>query len=183
MILKRKGAIAYNLFWEHPSFSDLSHRRLSLPEWFSLSLSLNLSQESCIRVPSLCILYLSCTLLGPSSIGMAMSILHFLYPSRPYPWNVGNVYFIFLLCLIALCMMYICVCVYIYIYIYMPLCVWVIMHFVWWTLMVMWVTFSGHVSTPRDYLTTHHSVARAPYTHVHMCCRGGVPYLGCVTRI
>jgi len=52
---------------------------------------------------------------------MAMSILHLLYFAGPYPWNVGNVYFTFLLYVIALCMMYV--------YIYMPAYVWVIVHF------------------------------------------------------
>ena len=65
------------------------------------------SLEHCIKVSSLCTLYLSCTLLRLCSLGMAMSILHFLYLVRPYPWDVGNVYFTFLLCLIALCMMYV----------------------------------------------------------------------------
>ena len=44
-----------------------------------------------------------------------MSILHFLYFAGPYPWNVGNVYFTFMLCVITLCMMY----VYIYIWLRM----------------------------------------------------------------
>ena len=49
-----------------------------------------------------------------------MSILHFLYFAEPYPWNVGNVYFTFMLCVITLCMMY----VYIYIYIWLRMCGW-----------------------------------------------------------
>ena len=40
-----------------------------------------------------------------------MSVLHFLYLTRPYPWNVGNVYFTFLLCVTALCMIYVYMCV------------------------------------------------------------------------
>ena len=46
-------------------------------------------------------------------LGMAMSVLHFLYLTGPCPWNVGNVCFNFLLYVIALCMMYVCVCIYI----------------------------------------------------------------------
>ena len=64
----------------------------SLPEWLYLSLSLLASSpEHCIRVSCLCNLYLSCTLLGPYSLGMAMFVLHFLYLIGPYPWDVGNV--------------------------------------------------------------------------------------------
>ena len=54
----------------------------------------------------------------PCSLGMVMSVLHFLYLVGSYPWNVDNVCFTFLLYVIALCMMYVYVCVYIYIYIY-----------------------------------------------------------------
>ena len=63
----------------------------------------------------------SCSLLGPRSLGMTMSVLHFLYLTGPYPWNIGKVWFIFPLCVVALCMMY--VCVYIYIYIFACMCV------------------------------------------------------------
>ena len=49
-------------------------------------------------------------------MGMAISALHFLYLAGSYPWNVGNVWFTFLLCVIALYMMYVCMCIYIYIY-------------------------------------------------------------------
>ena len=76
-------------------------------------------------------------------LGMAMSVLHFLYLTEPCPWNVGNVCFTFLLCGIALCMMYVCI----YIYIYMPACVWLIVHFVWWTLMVKRATLADHKCT------------------------------------
>jgi len=38
---------------------------------------------------------------------MTMSVLYFLYLIGPYTWNVGNVYFTFLLCVIALRMMYV----------------------------------------------------------------------------
>ena len=55
-------------------------------------------------------------MLGPHSLGMAMSNLHFLYLARPYPWNVGNVCFTFSLYVIALCMMYV--------YLYMLVCGW-----------------------------------------------------------
>ena len=34
--------------------------------------------------------------------------------------------------------------IYIYIYIYLLACVWVIVHFVWWTLVAMWATLSSH---------------------------------------
>ena len=54
-------------------------------------------------------IYLSCTLLGPRSQGMAMPDLLFLYLAWPYPWNIGNVWFTFLLRVFALCMIYICV--------------------------------------------------------------------------
>ena len=49
---------------------------------------------------------------------MAMFVLHFLYLVGPCPWNVGNVCFTFLLCVIALCMMY----VYLYMLVYGWLC-------------------------------------------------------------
>ena len=55
-------------------------------------------------------------MLGPCSLGMTMSNLYFLYLARPYPWNVDNVYFTFLLCVIALCMMFL--------YLYMLVCRW-----------------------------------------------------------
>ena len=67
-------------------------------------------------------LYLSCTLLGSRFLDMTMFDLHFLYLAGPYRWNVGDVWFIFLLYMLALCMMYVCVyfcvCVCVYIYIY-----------------------------------------------------------------
>ena len=47
-----------------------------------------------------------------------MSVLHFLYLAGPYPWNVGNVWFTFTLCVITLCMMY----VYLYLLVYGWLC-------------------------------------------------------------
>ena len=64
----------------------------------------------------------SCSLLGPHFLGMTVSVLHFLYLTGPYPWNIGKVWFIFPLCVVALCMMY--VCVYIYIYICLHVCGW-----------------------------------------------------------
>ena len=53
-----------------------------------------------------CVIF-TCTLLGPCSLGMIISTLYFLYLTRPYPWNIGNVWFIFLLYRLALCMMYV----------------------------------------------------------------------------
>ena len=56
--------------------------------------------------------FFSCTLIGSSSLGMAMSDLSFLYLARPYPWNVGNVWFIFpalYACIVH--DVYVCVCV------------------------------------------------------------------------
>ena len=64
--------------------------------------------------------YLSCTLLGPHSLGMTMSDLLFLYLVGPYLWNIGDVWFNFLLCVLVLCM----------IYIYMSACLKMVMHFV-----------------------------------------------------
>ena len=55
---------------------------------------------------------------------MEMLVSYFLYLAGPYLWDVDNVRFTFLLCVMALCMMYVCV----YIYIYMPACVWVIVY-------------------------------------------------------
>ena len=48
-------------------------------------------------------------------MGMAMFVLHFSYLTGPYPWNVGNICFTFLLYVIALCVMYVCmyVCIYV----------------------------------------------------------------------
>ena len=57
-------------------------------------------------------------LLVPHSLGMAMSVLHFLYLVGPYPWNIGNVWFIFLLYVIALCTMHVYIHTYIHTYIY-----------------------------------------------------------------
>ena len=56
--------------------------------------------------------YLSCTLLGPHSLGMTMFDLLFLYLVGPYLWNVGDVWFNFLLCVLVLCMIYIYVCLF-----------------------------------------------------------------------
>ena len=53
-----------------------------------------------------CVIF-TCTLLGPCSLGMIISALYFSYLTRPYPWNIGNVWFIFLLYRHALCMMYV----------------------------------------------------------------------------
>ena len=63
-------------------------------------------------------LLFSCSLLGPHFLGMAMSVLHFLYLARKYLWNVGNVWFTFLLYMIVLCMMY----VYLYLFVHGWLC-------------------------------------------------------------
>ena len=57
-------------------------------------------------------------MLGPHSLRMAISILDFLYLAGLYPWNIGNVWFTFLLCVIVLCIMYVCM------YIYMPVYGW-----------------------------------------------------------
>ena len=46
------------------------------------------------------------SLLRPRSLGMAMSVLHFLYLARSYPWNVGSVWFTFPLCVITWCTLY-----------------------------------------------------------------------------
>ena len=54
--------------------------------------------------------YFSYLLLRPRSLGMAMSVLHFLYLAGPYPRNFGNVWFTFSVCVIAL-YIYACVCV------------------------------------------------------------------------
>ena len=70
-------------------------------------------------------------------LGMAMSDLHFSHTLLgPYPWDVGNDWFIFSLC--VSCIVHVCVCVsiYIYIYIYIFAYLKMIMHFVWWTHMV-----------------------------------------------
>ena len=63
-------------------------------------------------------LLFSYSLLGQHSLGMAMSVLHFLYLAGPYPWNVGNVWFTFPLCVVALCILY----VYLYLLVYGWLC-------------------------------------------------------------
>ena len=88
--------------------------RLAPLEWFSLTLSLSLFSRSCIRdpfhVPPLLFLLFSWAMF----LGFGNSVLHFLYLAGPYLWNVGNVCFTFLLCVIALCMMYVYVCIYIY---------------------------------------------------------------------
>ena len=85
----------------------------------SLSLSLSLLSRACIRVPlHVPPLPFSRSLLGQHSLGMAMFVLHFLYLAGPYPWKVDNVWFTFLLCVVALCMMY----VYLYLLVYGWLC-------------------------------------------------------------
>ena len=45
---------------------------------------------------------------------MEMLVSYFLYLAGPYLWDVDNVCFTFLLCVMALCMMYVCVYIYIY---------------------------------------------------------------------
>ena len=70
----------------------------------------------CLAIPfgcRQCLFYHLCTLLGLCSLGMTMFDLLFLYLFRPYPWDVGNDWFIFFFCVLALCMLDI----YIYIYI------------------------------------------------------------------
>ena len=116
---------------------------LAPPKRSPLSLSLSPFSRACIRVSIQVPPFISYSLLRPCSLGMAMSILHFPHLTGPYPWNVGNVYFTLLLCVIVLCMMH----VYIYIYIYLPTCLWVIVHFVWWTFVAMWVTLSSRESS------------------------------------
>ena len=75
---------------------------------FSFPLSKPLLQSMYQGSLSPCTLSFSCSLLGSHSLGMTMSVLHFLYVAWPYPWNVGNVCFTFLLCVIVLYMMYVC---------------------------------------------------------------------------
>ena len=62
----------------------------------SFSLSPSLSKpllQSMYQGPPPCtpFTFFSCFLLGPCSLGMAISILHFLYLASPHPWNFGNV--------------------------------------------------------------------------------------------
>ena len=88
-------------------------------EWFSLSLSLslNLFSRACVGVPPLLVPFpFLAFLLKPHSVGMVMSVLHFLYLVGPYSWNVGNVCFTFPLYVKALCM------IYVYIYICLRVC-------------------------------------------------------------
>ena len=87
-------------------------------KWFSLSLSLSLFSRAYIRVPIHESPFTFLHLAWANSMGMAMFVLHFLYLARPYPWNVGNVWFTFPLCVITLCMMY----VYLYLLVYGWLC-------------------------------------------------------------
>ena len=95
---------------------------LAPPEWFSLSLSLLApSLEHVLGFP-LSLNPLSFLLLARAVFPKYGNVYFtFLYLVGPYTWNVGNVCFTFLLCVIALCMMYICI--YIYIYIYACVCV------------------------------------------------------------
>ena len=60
---------------------------LAPPEWFSLSLSLlAFSLEHVLGFPSMYPLYyFSCFLPRSCSLGMAMSVLHFLYLAGLYP--------------------------------------------------------------------------------------------------
>ena len=58
---------------------------------FFLPLSKPLLQSMYQGSPSPCNLYFSYSLLGPCSLGMAISVLHFLYLVEPYPQNIGNV--------------------------------------------------------------------------------------------
>ena len=90
-----------------------SIRRPSLLEWFFLSLSLSLSLESCIKVPSPCILYLSYTLLGPRSLGMTLYIFIFPVPCWAIPLEHWQCLLYFLSIVHDVCM-----------YIYMPICGW-----------------------------------------------------------
>ena len=91
-------------------------RRSSLPKWLYLSPSLLASYlEHCIKVPPLLVPFI------------------FPVPLWAIPLGHWQCLFTFVLCVIALCMMHETY-IYIYICIYMPLCVWVIMHFVQWTL-------------------------------------------------
>ena len=76
------------------------------------------SLEHVLGSPSMYPLYFSCSLLEPHSLGMAMYVLYFLYLVGPYPWNVGNIWFTFPLCVVALCIMY----VYLYFLVYGWLC-------------------------------------------------------------
>ena len=72
------------------------------------------SLESCIRVPSLCILYLSCTLLGLRSLGMAYVCFTFLVPCWTIPLERWQCLLYFPAHVIVLCMMYV--------YLYMLVC-------------------------------------------------------------
>ena len=89
---------------------------LAFPSGYIFPFLLASSLEHCIRVSFPCTLYHSCTLFGLRSLGMAMSVLYFLYLAWPYPWDVGNVCFTFLLYVITLYMMYV--------YLYMLMCGW-----------------------------------------------------------
>ena len=89
---------------------------LAFPSGYIFPFLLASSLEHGIRVSFPCTFYHSCTLFGMHSLGMAMSVLYFLYLAWPYPWDIGNVCFTFLLCVITLYMMYV--------YLYMLVCGW-----------------------------------------------------------
>ena len=112
-------------------------RGLATPERSSLSLSLSLFSRACIRVPPLLypfifptpcldrvpwvwqyLFYFSCTLLGHTLGTLAMSV--------SFPALCDSIEHD--------------VCI------YMPAYVWVIVHFVRWTLVATWVTLSSHDS-------------------------------------
>ena len=91
----------------------------------------------CLAIPfgcRQCLFYHLCTLLGLCSLGMTMSDLLFLYLVGPYPWDVGNDWFIFFFCVLALCMLDIYIYIYIYIYIHIhthiDACLKMVMYFV-----------------------------------------------------
>ena len=98
---------------------------LAPPEWFSLSLSLCLFSRACIRIPPLSLYPLLFLLFAWATFPRYDNFYFTLSVTCwPYLWNVGNVYFTFLLCVIALCMMCVYIYIYIYIYIFLRMCGW-----------------------------------------------------------
>ena len=82
-------------------------------------------------------IYLSCTLLGPCSLSMAFSDLHFSYLAGHTLGTLAmSGLFPCFVCLHCAWCMCVCVCIYIYICLFVCGCLWVVMHFLWWTPMV-----------------------------------------------
>ena len=133
-----------------------------------------------------CLIYLSCTLLGPRSLGMAMSDLYFfLYLA----WEIPLEHWQCLVCFLALCACIVCAW-----YIYVHACLKIVMHFSkkkkfrWSCTLYDGFPWLGGYSSPNHGCSWTWSVGmhsrQLLYIHIHatLCAWLSMPCGGSITH-